>query len=33
MRIKKRVAVTPLSLDMTSRLPLDGLEQTLRDSR
>jgi len=26
------VAVTPLSLDMTSRLPLDGLERTLRGS-
>ncbi|MFZ6018821.1 MAG: 5'/3'-nucleotidase SurE [Chloroflexota bacterium] len=32
MRLKKQVAVTPLSLDMTSRLPLDGLERTLRSS-
>lgn len=31
MRKKRRVAVTPISLDMTSRVPLEDLEKQLRN--
>lgn len=32
IRVKRLVSVTPLTLDLTSRVPLDDLEQLLRNS-